>query len=229
MRKFLLFLNSFVFVSFACFLAYTYVAKEHLESLARGFLVERTVYYSKPLMGVVELAVNDRRAAFVVPAPILNIAIQEVADYQSSPQIYVGQLVDGRELDTSALKDAENPLLLKVAEVKNSIVQFYNKSWEALIRDLRIFAISNIVAALIAFGVAYRAQGEIRMSLILLSHSICLAVLYSSFMYIDDMTFFQILFRLHMGWSYPIGLATMTLQILRDLSTEVEPCEKEKP
>ena len=53
MRNITIALNSVAAVFFACFLAYTCVARKHLESLARDFVTERTLRYSDP---IVELA-----------------------------------------------------------------------------------------------------------------------------------------------------------------------------
>ena len=53
MRKTALALNTIVVVFFICFLAYTFVARQHVDSLARDFVIEKTLGYSKP---VVELA-----------------------------------------------------------------------------------------------------------------------------------------------------------------------------
>lgn len=53
MRKTTLALNSIVAVFFACFLAYTFLARSHRDGLARVFVTEKTLQYSEP---IVELA-----------------------------------------------------------------------------------------------------------------------------------------------------------------------------
>lgn len=43
MRKTVLVLNSIVVVFFAGFLAYTFIARKHLDSIAREFVTEKTL------------------------------------------------------------------------------------------------------------------------------------------------------------------------------------------
>jgi hypothetical protein len=52
MRKTTLVLNSIVVVFFVLFLAYTVIARQHLEALARDFVTEKTVAYSSPIVEV---------------------------------------------------------------------------------------------------------------------------------------------------------------------------------
>jgi hypothetical protein len=39
------------------------------------------------------------------------------------------------------------------------------------------------------------------------------AVVYCSMLYIDDLTFFKILFRTHMGWWYPVLLCAVIARL----------------
>jgi hypothetical protein len=59
MRNTTLALNSIVVVFFVCFLAYTLIARQHLDTLAREFVTERTLDYSRPIVGVAEEALDS--------------------------------------------------------------------------------------------------------------------------------------------------------------------------
>jgi hypothetical protein len=139
-------------------------------------------------------------------------AIQsEIADYRNDPLAYVAD-VTGKQV-RDAVRPNDNPLIEKVVAIKRKVRTFYEDTLSALIRDLRVFSISNLVAGLIAFWLAYRSSREIRQPIVWFSILMFGTVLYCSSMYIDDLTFFRILFRTHMGWWYTVGLFIMIVAV----------------
>lgn len=93
---------------------------------------------------------------------------------------------------------------------------YYDDTLTALIADLRIFSTSNLFAAIAAFLLAYHSRQGIHRSLVCLSFLLFVAVLYCSYLYIDDLTFFRILFRTHMGWLYPVLLCVVLVGLYLD-------------
>lgn len=214
MRKTALFLNIVVVVFFVGFLAYTVIARQHLDSLARDFVTEKTLDYSRPVVEVAEEALDSPLVKKVLSVDQLAAIGSEIAEYQDDPDTYIADLTHQKLRDAPAVNG--NPLLQKVASTKKKIRTFYDNTLNALIADLRIFSCSNLIAGLIAFGLAYCSPTEIRKPIVWFSFLMFVAVLYCSYLYIDDLTFFRILFRTHMGWWYAAFLCVMIVGLYLD-------------
>ena len=104
-----------------------------------------------------------------------------------------------------------NPLLEKVALIKENIRLFYDDTLASLITDLRIFSFSNLFAGAVAFLLALRSTTGVQKPVVWFSYIMFVAVIYCSYMYLDQLTFFRILFQLHMGWWY---VATLLVVIV---------------
>lgn len=209
MRKLTIALNSFVLVFYVSFLAYTFVARQHLDSLARSFVTEKTIAYSRPVVKAAQEAMDSPLVKKLL-SDDKEAAIQnEITSFQNDPNGFVSDLT--RQQLSKAPSDKVNPLMEKVAAIKNKIRTFYDDTLDALIVDLRIFSFSNLVAGLLALVMAYRSPLRIRQPLVWFSFLMFVSVIYCSYMYVDDLTFFRILFRAHLGWKYPIILCIVIL------------------
>lgn len=224
MRNLTIALNSMVAVFFASFLAYTVVARQHVAALARDFVTEKTLQYSKP---IVELA--DESLASPVVAKLLSdeqsAAIRhEIAEYRNDPSAYIADLTRQEVLAPNPRNP--NPLLENVASIKERIRSFYDDTLAALITDLRIFATSNLCAGLIALALACRSNRNTQKSLVWFSFLMFATVLYCSYLYVDDLTFFRILFRTHMGWWYPLFMCVVLTGLYLDYGHATQAAEQ---
>ena len=204
MRVAVIAINAIVAVFFASFLAYMIFARSHLDGLARRFVTEKTLEYSQPVVDLAEKTLDSPIVRRLLTAQQLTTIRREIIAYRKDPLNYIADLTRHAKLGVKPEKP--NPLLAKVAAIKAQIRKFYDETLEALIVDLRIFATSNLCAALIALGVACSSRGKTRSSLLGISVILCVAVVYCTYLYINDLTFFRILFQLHMGWTYPASL-----------------------
>jgi len=152
MRKTALVLNSIVVVFFVCFLAYTFIARRHLDALAREFVTEKTLVYSKPVVQIADEALDSPLTRKLLTDDQAAAIRNEIADYNNDPATYVSDLTRQRVRELPPAK--ANPLLAKVASIKEKIRTFYDNTPNALIGDLRIFSVSNLIAGMIAFGLA---------------------------------------------------------------------------
>lgn len=59
MRNTAIALNSIVVVFFACFLGYTFFARQHLDGLAREFVTQRTLRYSAPIVEMADHSLDS--------------------------------------------------------------------------------------------------------------------------------------------------------------------------
>ncbi len=149
MRKTTLALNSIVVVFFICFLAYTFIARQHLDSLARDFVTEKTLDYSKPIIEIADESLDS---------PLVKKFLSDDKRPQSAAKSLTIRTsrclhcrLDRQQIRAAAPANA-NPLIEKVAAIKNKIRTFYDNTLNALIADLRIFSISNLIAGLIALA-----------------------------------------------------------------------------
>jgi hypothetical protein len=224
MRTTALALNSIVVVFFSCFLAYTFVARSHLESLARDFVTEKSIGYSKPIVEIAHESLDSPLVRKLLSEDKVLAIRDEIRDYRNDPAAYVSDLTH-QPVRKLPLANA-NPLLAKVASIKEKIRTFYDNTLNALIIDLRIFSVSNLMAGMIAFVLAYRSSHSFRKSIVWFSFLMFVAVLWCSSLYIDDLTFFRILFRTHMGGVYPVLLCIMIFALYWDYGRHINETEQ---
>lgn len=149
---------------------------------------------------------------------------REILDYQKDPLAYISDLTRQPLRDAPAAK--ANPLIEGDISFKNTIRSFYDNTLTSLIADLRIFSVSNLIAASIAFVLAYRSSAAIQKSIVWFSFLMFAAVLYCSYLYIDNLTFFCILFRTHMGWWYAAFLCVMIVALYLDYGRDANDTEQ---
>ena len=205
MRGVALGLNSIVVAFFAGFLAYICIAPEKLESQAREFVTEKTLEFADPIVSIAEAALTAPLASKLLSNEQIAAAQQEIDRYRLDPAGYVADLTRLRQRPVE--REQAHPLLDKVLSIKARIRAYYDETLDALIHDLRIFAGSNLIAGSIALWFAYRSRAAVAKPVLWFSLLLFAAVMYCSWLYVDDLTFFRILFRMHMGWWYPALLA----------------------
>lgn len=214
MRRTTLVLNSIVVAFFVCFSAYTFFARQHLESLARDFVTEKTLNYSQSIVEVADEALDSPLIKKFLSDDQESTIRDEIADYRDDPTAYIADLT--RQRVREAPQADENPLMGKVASIKAKIRTYYDNTLDALISDLRIFSFTNLIAGVIGWGLAYRSSSVIRRPVVWFAFLIFASVFYCSYLYVDELTFFRILFRTHMGWSYPAFLCVVLIGLYLD-------------
>ncbi len=224
MRTTALALNSIVVVFFSCFVAYTFVARSHLDALARDFVTEKTINYSQPIVEIAHESLDSPLVRKLLSKDQALAIRHEIRDYQNDPAAYVSDLTHQPVPKVPLAK--LNPLLAKVASIKEKIRTFYVDTLNALITDLRIFSVSNLIAGMIAFGLACRSSRPFRKSIVWFSFLMFVSVLCCSSLYIDDLTFFRLLFRTHMGGLYPVLLCVMTFALYWDYGRHTKATEQ---
>jgi len=136
---------------------------------------------------------------------------QEIAKYRKDPAGYIKDLTGKRP----AVDDADLPP--KVVAVKKDVRRDVEETLQALIKDLRIFSGSNIAAAFVALICAVLAPTPIRPLLLMLSFALVGGVVLCSWLYVDNMSFFSILTRMHMGWEYPAVLLIVSFYVWKGM------------
>ncbi len=214
MRKTTIALNSIVAAFFALFLAYTFFATRHLEELARRFVTEKTLQHSKSVVALAEETLDAPLARKLLSDEQAAAIRHEIGEYRQDAAGYIADL--SRQARLRPSPRPLGPLAEKIASLKERIRTFYDDTLAALIGDLRFFSTSNVCAAVVALWLACRPGRADRNSLVWFSLLLCASVLYCSYVYIDDLTFFRILFRAHMGVWYPVFLCATLAWLYRE-------------
>lgn len=212
MRRILLVLNAAVAVVSLMFFLFTFVGHAHIQQLAREFVVLKTREHSEPAVKAVELALASELSKRYLDEGQRAVVRAEIAEFHSRPTDYIQRIASS---DTPIKpKIGPHPWTEKISLWKERIRVYYNSVIARLFTDLRIFAGTNIVAACLAFGFAWRSPVEPTWRLKLISGVLLAAVVFGSWMYVDSLSFFTILFNNYIGWSYPGLLVALFYQIL---------------
>lgn len=229
MRNIPIILNAVIATLSIGFFLYTFVAVDHLEGLAREFVTEKTLGYSRPVVDAVEKSLESPLVIKLLPGDHAQSIRREIDSYREDPSSFVREL-------TGSVRSGSQPKRLpsvgsKIESFKNEIRSYYDSTLTALILDFRIFSGSNAVAGMLALALALRSPLSVRKCALWFSFLLFAAVLFSSYLYIDGMSFFRILFRSHMGWWYPVSLAFMVAKLFKDygrLPFDSDPATEER-
>lgn len=200
MRRTLVILHLLIALFFTASLGYTLIAKEHLPNLARAFAIEKAIEHGDPIVDVAEATLKFPALKRLLSIEQVATVEKEINDYRTDRRAYITRLTRVAKTSTGVIE--KNPLLAKVSSIKHRIAIFYHDTLDALIEDFRIFAASNLMAALFALVCAWRSRNHVNKSLVILSAFMLIALVYGVLLYINSLSFFRILFRIHMGWWY---------------------------
>ncbi|MEM7247489.1 MAG: hypothetical protein AAF533_19290 [Acidobacteriota bacterium] len=203
MRTGAIIINTLAVVFFAAFLAYTFVGHRHVERMARDFAAEKTQELAEFTVGLAEEALKSPLVRKLLPAAQVTASERELADYRDDPQGYIGELVGQAP---PPLDEASESLLTKASRWKPAVREHFDAVLGQLIRDLRIFSFSNLLAAAFAAWLAHRAKNTRPNATALLSLFLFASMAYCTHYYVDNLSFFKLLFNSRLGWWYPVLL-----------------------
>ncbi|WP_077023983.1 hypothetical protein [Fuerstiella marisgermanici] len=215
MRNRALALNILTAVLFAAFFAYTFFAKQHLQSLAREFVVEKTVEHAGPVIDTVEDALDVPLLSKLMSRKDLQLVRTEIEAYRENPAAYIADLA-GQSL-ANPPPQKFRAVAKKTAEAKQEIRDYYDRTLAALIADLRIFSGTNIAAAILAIVLIAWSRTPICKRLVAVSIVLFSGVVLCSYMYIDSLSFFRIITHTHMGWWYPVFVIAVAAWLYQDV------------
>jgi hypothetical protein len=192
---------------FTTTLALTFFARGYIQGKAQEFVVERSVPIADAAVATAEKALQIPLAQQFLGADALRIARLEIADYRRDRQAYITRLVTGRRPVPVAVPDRMAPVEERLTEWKDAVRRYFDRTIDGLVRDLRIFSGSNLAAAVLAAWFAVRAQGGRLKRLLIISGLLLVSLAYGTLLYIDEFSYFRILFNSYIGWWYPAILA----------------------
>ena len=209
MRATIIFLNFFVVLFFGVFFAYTFVAKDHIKKLAIDYAAQETISYANPLVEAAEAQFSKTTVQALLPKKQKALIQNELDAYRKDPRTYITDLA--KKADAPALP--ESKFFSKIGSLKNRVQDRLDKNISELLTDLRIFAGSNVVAGFIALMMSFYSPKKVSTLLVWLSFLMFLGVCFTSYLYIDNFSFFDILHGNYLGWLYPSLLAYFILRL----------------
>ena len=207
MRTVLLGISGLVALVFGAAFGATFVARDRVTGLAQGYVVDRTLAYADPLVGLADEALRAPGIKLLLKDDQLRIARQEVAEYRREPRSYIVGLVAAGGAPPAAAPGPDAPIQDRVLSWKGEIRTYFGRVLGRLLLDLRIFTGSNLAAALVAFGLAVAARRERLPRLLPAAGLLLVSTGYMTYVYVDEFSYFKILMNWRMGWWYPALLA----------------------
>lgn len=226
-RLFIPWINGTLTFAFILFFLYTFIAKAHLVSLAREFVSEKTEKYSAPFVETADVAINSALAKKLLSKEQMAAFTEEIKEYQTDPKAYIGKLTGKRDL-LPPPPAGLGQILQKIGIWKQKVKSYYEETLARLIFDLRIFSVTNVITAAIALWLSLRSDPKTVARSSWISCLLMGALLYSVWLYIDHMSFFKIMFRIHLGWTYPIFILVAFVALLLDY-WKIHPLIQDQP
>jgi hypothetical protein len=215
-----------VAIFFAVSLVLTFFAKGFIIGLAQDFVIVKTQQYADPVVEVAERAVQRPELKRVLDPEILDTARNEITDYRRDPRAYIEKLAAQERRPAPAAPGRDGELKDQVLRWKANIQAHFDRTMNRLIWDLRIFSGSNLVAALIACWCTLRAPRGQQSWLLGIAALLLLSVAYGTYMYIDKLNYFRILFNSYLGWWYPVLLAITFISLYRKYGPKRQSAER---
>lgn len=230
-RKILLVLHLAGVALSIALLVSTFVAKGIITSKAREVAIGKSRGLSDPLAAKVEETLERPVLGKLIRGGVREGLETELSDYRTNPDEWLVRLAEGGverakafdfpELEHPLARKAVGALAQGVADLKGHL----EESYRSLIFDLRLFAATNLIAFLLAAGLAWVAKTpRARHWLLGYSTIMLLAFVASIFLYVDQNWTWNLLRNHHMGWRYPSVLGFITLYGIVRVTPELFAC-----
>lgn len=198
MNKRLAILHAMIVIFFVGLLGYSTMAVQHLRGLASEFAIQKTEQHVEQIVtvGSAVLEAVDERGW--ISGAQQKLFERELDEFWKDPYGFLTDVTKANERKLPRIGQMK-----KLLSIKQELRTYYDSVVSSLLSTVRIFAGTNIVAGLVGLIVCLWYRNT-KIALILwFSISLCLAVFYGCWLFVDSLSFFSILFRFHMGWSYP--------------------------
>jgi hypothetical protein len=190
-------------------LASTWFGQGIIVREARQFALHKTRTYLEAVIPKVEKLVGNPLVAKTLPPSVKEKLNRELAEYRESPEEWLLEIAEGASDRARDFEFPEvwNPLartaLDFIVKQMAQAREHFKKSLSNLIRDLRIFAITNSSAFLIAGWLSLVARTrQMRCWLGAWSVALFVATLLASFIYVGQSWLWNILTNSYYGWTY---------------------------
>ena len=206
----------------------TYSAKSLIVSTAKDMAVEKSKGYADPIAEKLRETLDRPVIGKLIPDNVRGRLEKELNDYETSAEDWLKRLAAGgvnraKEFD---FPEIQNPLARKAVDALNGKVSEVRSrldaTYDGLIRDLRLFAITNLVAFLLAAVLCLLARTP-RSRHWLLAYSFMMlgtAVVSIAF-YVGQNWIWNILRNDYLGWQYPVVVGVVALYGVVSISADL--------
>jgi hypothetical protein len=196
----------------------TYSAKSLIVSTAKDMAVEKSRGYADPIAEKLRDTLDRPVIGKLIPGNVRERLEKELRDYEASAETWLKRLAAGgvnraKEFD---FPEIQNPLARKAIDaLKGKVSDVRSRldaTYQGLIRDLRLFAITNLVAFLLAAVLCLLARTpRSRHWLIAYSFMMLGSAVVSIAFYVGQNWIWNILRNDYLGWQYPVVVGAVAL------------------
>jgi hypothetical protein len=196
----------------------TYSAKSLIVSTAKDMAVEKSRGYADPIAEKLRDTLDRPVIGKLIPGNVRERLEKELNDYEASAETWLKRLAAGgvnraKEFD---FPEIQNPLARKAIDaLKGKVSDVRSRldaTYQGLIRDLRLFAITNLVAFLLAAVLCLLARTpRSRHWLIAYSFMMLGSAVVSIAFYVGQNWIWNILRNDYLGWQYPVVVGAVAL------------------
>ncbi|MEO5716776.1 MAG: hypothetical protein ABIT37_25075 [Luteolibacter sp.] len=207
--KILAVLNGLGALASAALLISTWYAQGHIIHLAKETALAKTRTFVDPAIPKMEELLGQSAIGGRLPQSVREKLETEIMNYRQTPDAWLSRLADGtkdraQKFDLPAIR---NPLaraaLDFVTRRMGGARAYFKSSFDNLILDLRIFALTNLTAFLTATMLCFVAKTPFwRFRLSIWSGLLFVSTLISIFLYAGQSWLWNILANHYGGWTY---------------------------
>jgi len=196
----------------------TYSAKSLIVSTAKDMAVEKSRNYSDPIAEKLRETLDRPVIGKLIRGNVRERLEAELHAYESSAESWLKRLAAGGinrakefdfpEIQQPLARKALDALKGKVTEVKTRL----DVTYQGLLADLRLFAITNLVAFLVAAVLCLLARTpRSRQWLLAYSFMMLGSAVVSIAFYVGQNWIWNILRNDYLGWQYPVVVGVVAL------------------
>ena len=196
----------------------TYSAKSIITSKAKEMAVEKSRDFADPVAEKLRETLDRPVIGKLIPGNVRERLEKELNDYEASAEDWLKRLAAGgvnraKEFD---FPEVQNPLARKAIDaLKGKVSNVRSRldaTYDGLIRDLRLFAITNLVAFLLAALLCLLARTpRSRHWLVAYSFILLGSMVFSIAFYVGQNWIWSILRNDYLGWQYPAVVGAVAL------------------
>lgn len=204
----------FIFVFSGLFVA-TFTHVETIINESKDAVSQKVTASASSKVDLAEEILQSNAAEKILKPYQIEAAKDEIRIFRENPSEYVASIVKGdHEIPKGKIDYGANPLKKaltdKIFSWKTSLKVHFENTLSNLIRDIRIFLISNIVALSVAAAVVLR-PGLIGKKAQAVSAIVTLVVATSIVTYVDRNWLYAIILNNYAGYGYPLSLLLTSL------------------
>lgn len=215
LRKLLMSLQGVGVVVFVIAMVASYFTQDRIAEDSRQAISDKVVATTRLKVDFAEELVLSRGAEKYLQDYQRDVILEEIARFRTDPDSYVQALVLEGDTDTPVpIATSENPLkqqlLTKIMSWKRSLKAHFEATFDGLLRDIRIFLLTNVLALSAAFFICYKSEALHRKAFAV-GAIMTFVITISAVGYLEKNWFYTILLRDYAGYGYPLGIVMGTL------------------